>query len=131
MCDYSIHVAKTRNAEVGDELIAVDFGNGTRGFARPTDGKETATCLLPGTEIAFIQTPVRVANGDFHFSTAIFRQRNKHLPMAHHDVLEFPDGQQALLGYLFEGTEVTVLQLPAKPRTKREVEEQRRAEYVG
>jgi hypothetical protein len=32
---------------------------------------------------------------------------------AHHDALEFPDGEVVLLTYLMEGQEATVLQLPA------------------
>jgi hypothetical protein len=62
--------------------------------------------------------------------TAIFRQVNKHLPNYHHDTLEFPDGETVPLTSLNEGQHATVLQLPATPRTEKEVEEQRRAEYV-
>ena len=64
-------------------------------------------------------------------STAIFRQRDKETPHVHHDALEFPDGQIVLLTALREGQEATVLQLPARPTTVREVEAQRRAVYVG
>jgi hypothetical protein len=32
---------------------------------------------------------------------------------AHHDALEFPDGEIVLLTYLMEGQEAVVLQLPA------------------
>jgi hypothetical protein len=46
-------------------------------------------------------------------------------------VLEMPDGQQVLLTLLEEGQNATVLQLPAAPRTAKEAEEQKRAEYVG
>ena len=35
------------------------------------------------------------------------------IPRAHHDALEFPDGQIALLTLLHEGQQATVLQLPA------------------
>jgi hypothetical protein len=45
--------------------------------------------------------------------------------------LEFPDGQIVLLTALREGQEATVLQLPARPTTVREQEEQRRAAYTG
>ena len=34
-------------------------------------------------------------------------------PRAHHDALEFPDGQIVLLTLLQEGQQATVLQLPA------------------
>jgi hypothetical protein len=48
-----------------------------------------------------------------HHKTAIFRQVNIDCPHAHHDALEFPDGEIVLLTYLMEGQEATVLQLPA------------------
>jgi hypothetical protein len=56
-----------------------------------------------------------------HHSTAIFRQVNKDNPRTHHDALEFPNGQVALLTDLFEGQEATVLQLPAQPVTATEI----------
>jgi len=45
--------------------------------------------------------------------TAIFRQVNLDDHHAHHDALEFPDGQIVLLTLLKAGQEATVLQLPA------------------
>ena len=45
--------------------------------------------------------------------SAIFRQINVDCPHAHHDALEFPDGDMVLLTYLMEGQEAVVLQLPA------------------
>jgi hypothetical protein len=63
--------------------------------------------------------------------TAIFRQINKEKLVAHHDALEFPDGQIVLLTSLSEGQQATVLQLPAEPKNVAEVEAQRRAAYVG
>jgi hypothetical protein len=48
-----------------------------------------------------------------HHKTAIFRQVNLDCPHAHHDALEFPDGEIVLLTYLMEGQQATVLQLPA------------------
>ncbi len=62
--------------------------------------------------------------------TAIFGQVNKGKSMAHHDALEFPDGQIVLLTRLDEGQQATVLQLPAEPKTAIEAEAQRRAAYV-
>jgi hypothetical protein len=38
---------------------------------------------------------------------------NENKPTAHHDALEFPDGQIVLLTLLKEGQRATVLQLPA------------------
>jgi hypothetical protein len=49
------------------------------------------------------------------YTTAIFRQVNKHDPRVHHDVVEFPDGQSVLLTHLCEDQTATVLQLPAAP----------------
>ncbi len=63
--------------------------------------------------------------------TAIFRQINRGWETAHHDALEFPDGQIVLLTLLKEGQYATVLQLPAEPRTAVEADAQRRAAYVG
>jgi len=42
-----------------------------------------------------------------------------------------PGGQVVLLTQLYEGQVATVLQLPARPSTLQEVEEQRRAAFVG
>ena len=64
-------------------------------------------------------------------STAIFRQVNKQKLVAHHDALEFPNGQIVLLTSLCEGQQATVLQLPAEPKTAVEFEKQKRAAYVG
>ena len=97
-----------------------------------------AVCVLPGTELAFSEEATVPAFGfilpkqkTLGYKTAIFRQVNKDLPHTHHDALEFPDGKIVLLTYLCEGQEATVLQLPAQPKTQTEVEEQKRAEYIG
>ena len=63
--------------------------------------------------------------------TAIFRRVNKERAAAHHDALEFPDGQIILLTSLVEGQEAVVLQLPAQPMTASETESQKRAVYAG
>ena len=47
---------------------------------------------------------------------ARFRQVNMENAVAHHDALEFPDGQVVLLTRLCEGQRATVLQLPAGAR---------------
>jgi hypothetical protein len=57
------------------------------------------------------------------WSTAQFRQVKLNEPHAHHDALEFPDGQIVLLTRLCEGQYATVLQLPANPSTTDEVNE--------
>jgi hypothetical protein len=63
--------------------------------------------------------------------TAIFRQINQEKVAAHHDALEFPDGQVVLLTRLCEGQEATVLQLPAQPKAAVEAAAQQRAAYAG
>jgi len=137
MCDYSLHSIKSRSAKVGDKLTTRDFGTGTRGFAASED-VSMAVCVLPGTELAFAHEVKRLRiklwpwhNGATKDKTAIFRQINKEKVAAHHDALEFPDGQIVLLTFLCEGQQATVLQLPAQPETVVESEAQRRATYVG
>jgi hypothetical protein len=137
MCDYSLHSVKSRPAKVGDKLTTRDFRTGTRGFAASEDVK-VAVCVLPGTELSFAREVACQSIGLLGWrdklikhKTAIFRQVNKDKFAAHHDALEFPDGQIVLLTCLREGQEATVLQLPAEPRTAVEVEAQRRAAFVG
>ena len=137
MCDYSLHNVKSRAAKVGDKLTTRNFNTGTRGFAAPED-VSTAVCVLPGTELAFASQVRCGPSGLFglkvstlNHSTAIFRQVNKDEPRAHHDALEFPDGQVVLLTDMVEGQEATVLQLPAQPATAAEEKEQERVAYVG
>jgi hypothetical protein len=73
-----------------------------------------AVCLLPGTELSFIREVMRVwPQPVVHHKTAIFRQINLDQRRTHHDALEFPDGQIALLTNLQEGRLATVLQIPA------------------
>src|SRR6516225_4855810 len=119
MCDYSLHNVKSRAATVGDKLTTRNFGTGTRGFAAQEDAT-TAVCVLPGTELAFSKEIACVSHGLLGWGsktavhkTAIFRQINKDIAHRHHDALEFPDGETALLTELCEGQEATVLQLPA------------------
>ena len=136
MCDYSLQSVLSRPAKVGDKLTARNFGTGTRGF--PASNALTfAVCVLPGTELAFSDEVKIPAVGFLAWrgqtighATAIFRQIRKNEPRAHHDALEFPDGQLVLLTELCEGQEATVLQLPAQPTTVVEEEAQRRAAYV-
>jgi len=138
MCDYSLQSIVSRPAKVGDKLTTRDFGTGTRGFAAP-EYHTIAVCVLPGTELAFSDT-VTLSNHRFivgwkvetlAYSTAIFRQVNKHDPRVHHDALEFPDGRIVLLTKLMVGQEATVLQLPAQPTTATEADAQKRIAYVS
>jgi hypothetical protein len=52
--------------------------------------------------------------------TAIFRQINLNKSWAHHDALEFPDGQIVLLTLLKPDQQATILQLPASVTVKAE-----------
>jgi hypothetical protein len=129
MCDYSLHHVASRPAKAGDKLVSARFpGSITRGFADVSDSG-TAVCLRPGTEVAFEREV------EFEPSMALFpkrkvadrvarfRQIDMDKPSAHHDALEFPNGQIVLLTRLVEGQVVTVLQMPATPYRKEEVEE--------
>ena len=136
MCDYSLHSIKSRPAKIGDKLTTRNFGTGTRGFAASED-PNVAVCVVPGTELAFAdevqRLPMRLWpwRSVARHKTAIFRQINKGRIAAHHDALEFPDGEIVLLTLLTEGQQATVLQLPAEPKTASEAEAQTRAAYVG
>jgi len=137
MCDYSLHNVASRPAKVGDRLTTRNFGTGTRGFAAPDDAR-VAICVLPGTELAFTNPVEHGPPGllgwvrqTVNYRTAIFRQINRERAAAHHDALEFPDGQVALLTSLKEGQEAVVLQLPTRPRNASDAETERRVAYVG
>jgi hypothetical protein len=137
MCDYSLYSVKSRPAKVGDKLTTRDFGTGTLGFAARED-VSVAVCVRPGTELSFARDVTCQPIGMLGWrdkvikhKTAIFRQVNKEKVAAHHDALEFPDGQIVLLTCVREGQEATVLQLPAEPRTAVEVEAQQRVAFVG
>jgi len=137
MCDYSLHSIKSRPARVSDKLITCDFRTGTRGFAVSGDAN-VAVCVRPGTELSFAREVMCQPIGMLGWrdkvikhKTAIFRQVNKEKVAAHHDALEFPDGQIVLLTCLREGQEATVLQLPAEPKTAAEAETQERTACVG
>lgn len=138
MCDYSLHLIASRPAKVGDKLVTTKFDNSvTRGFAA-VDEPTVAVCLLPGTEVAF-EKEVKCEHVYMVFrirkligqKEARFRQINMEEQIAHHDALEFPDGQVVLLTRLGVGQHATVLQLPAAVRTGAEVEEPNDAAVVA
>ena len=129
MCDYSLTHVRSRPAKIGEKLVTRNFGTGTRGFCSPDD-PSTAVCLLPGTEIAFKQ-PIEANVSATPQHTARFRQINKDVPYMHHDAIELPDGQIILLTHLNEGQIATVLQLPAKPKTAEEAQQQTRVAFLG
>ncbi len=123
--------------ELATPLMTRNFGTGTRGFAASEDAS-VAVCVLPGTELCFADEVTSLPTGLLGWrgkvikhKTAIFRQINKEKPSAHHDALEFPDGQIVLLTFLCEGQRATVLQLPAEPKTAVESASQKRAAYAG
>src|SRR5256885_15363529 len=137
MCDYSLHSVKSRPAKIADKMTTRDFGTGTRGFAA-SENPSVAVCVLPGSELAFAHEVERLPtrlwpwhDSAIEHKTAIFRQINKEKVVAHHDALEFPDGQIVLLTCLSESQQATVLQLPAEPKTVVESEAQRRGGYGG
>jgi hypothetical protein len=137
MCDYSLQTVQSRPAKVGEKLRTQHFNTGTIGFAAPEDCN-TAVCVLPGTELAFAKALRCRPRGllswrarTLNHTTAIFRQVNKQNPRTHHDALEFPDGQIALLTNVSAGQEATVLQLPAQPGTAAEIKAQQRVPHVG
>jgi len=135
MCDFSLKALNSRPAKVGDKLITHNFGTGTSGFATVED-KDTAVCVLPGTEIAFdSEAATTEVFGMFMYKkydkVAIFRQIDKDKATAHHDALEFPNGKIVLLTRLVEGQHATVLQLPAEPKNEQEAQEQTRLEIVA
>jgi hypothetical protein len=139
MCDFSLHNVASRPAKVEDKLVTTQFNNSiTRGFAAVGE-PNVAVCVLPGTEIAF-EKEVEWKSSMLGLlrktrtlgeKVARFRQINKDQPNAHHDALEFPNGEIVLLTALVEGQLATVLQLPAQPKTPAEAEAQARIAHVG
>jgi hypothetical protein len=138
MCDFSLTNVLSRPAKVGDKLVTRDFGTGTKGFAPEGEDGKVAVCLMPGTELAFASN-VEITNTGLlswrekvvPHRVARFRQINKDKVAAHHDAIEFPDGQIVLLTFLTEGQAATVLQLPAAPKNEQEVEDQKRVAHAG
>jgi hypothetical protein len=129
MCDYSLHHVASRPAQVGDKLVSTKFPNSiTRGFSAVGE-PAVAVCLLPGTELAF-EHDVEcdpafgfLPNRKLGQSVARFRHINEDHPTAHHDALEFADGQVVLVTRLCVGQRATVLQLPAGARATAAPEE--------
>src|SRR5262249_53395115 len=100
MCDYSLHLAASRPAELAETLVTTEFfGTRTRGFASPSDAG-TAVCLRPGTEIAFEENAY-IQGALFRWPIkdrlARFRQINLEDPAQHHDALEFANGRIVLV----------------------------------
>lgn len=140
MCDYSLMHLKSRAAKKGDKLITgrlTDPETGhqslTRGLYSKTDCT-TAVCILPGTEVAFAEKPIKFL-GILPYKkptkVATFTQVNQDNHYMHHDALRFADGEVRLINDLEDGQRMTVLSLPAKPRTEKEAAEQKRLEVVA
>jgi hypothetical protein len=141
MCDYSLHLVASRPARVGDKLTTTAFSNSTTcGFAA-IDEPNVAVCLLPGTEIAF-EREVEFDHafrrllpslrfGKVGAKVARFCQVDLNRPTAHHDALEFPNGQIVLVTRLTRGQHATVLQMPASPHGAREMEKPMRSPAVA
>jgi len=125
MCDYSLHDVASRPAQVGDRLVTTRFPNSITGGFAAVGEPNVAVCLRPGTELAFEQDvyhgygfgllPPRLGYATIQQRVARFRQVDLHRPNAHHDALEFPNGEIVLVTMLREGLYATVLQLPADP----------------
>jgi hypothetical protein len=137
MCDYSLHLVASRLAKVGDKLVTTKFKNSLTGGFAAIEEPSVAVCLLPGTEVAFereveCEHVFKVSRSQVLISEKVarFRQINLEEQDAHHDALEFPDGQIVLLTRLREGQRATVLQLPASPRAANEAEQQKLGSLV-
>ena len=133
MCDYSLHHVASHSAKVGDKLVSTSFTNTiTRGFTAVGE-PGVAVCLLPGSELAFEDNvtcePAFAALPKRRIgqNVARFCEVNMDQPTAHHDALEFPDGQIVLLTRLSPGQRATVLQLPATGRVAEEQMERRKS----
>ena len=118
MCDYSLHLAASRPAELAETIVTTEFfGTRTRGFASPSD-PATAVCLRPGTEIAFEENAYiqgLLFRWPIKERLARFRQIDVDKPNQHHDALEFANGRVVLVTDLVAGQRASVLQLPVNP----------------
>jgi hypothetical protein len=134
MCDYSLDFVASRPAKVGDKLATTKFKNSFTGGFAAVEEPTVAVCVLPGTEIAFEQEVEYrhslLPNQKVAERLARFRQINMEKENAHHDALEFPNGQIVLLTRLCEGQHATVLQLPTSPRATNEAKQQRHGSLV-
>lgn len=122
MCEYSLLTAKSRSAKKGDKLVSKTIGHSV-GFVDQKD-RETAVCLLPGTEVAFggIEVKYRSKDGGIMANkpTATFAEvpvenSISSEPGSHYDALRFPDGTIVKLRQLLADQEASVASLPAQP----------------
>lgn len=116
MCDYSLENVASRAANKGEKLISTRFPNAmTKGFAGIGE-PNVAVCIRPGTELAFDDTvefeKSCLQTARTNAKVATFRQIDLENRHAHHDALEFADGQIVRLASLTPGQVAVVLQMP-------------------
>lgn len=116
MCDYSLENVASRAANAGEKLVSTRFPNAmTKGFAGISD-PYVAVCLRPGTELAFEDTVEYekscIETARTKVKVATFRQIDLENRFAHHDALEFSDGQIVRLASLVPGQRAVVVQMP-------------------
>jgi hypothetical protein len=132
----SVPTRKGRRQTRNDAVQQLDYARLCRRGRTKRGG-----CLLPGTEVAF-EKEIEFERGFGLFSSwkrektigdkvARFRQVNTDKPNVHHDALEFPNGEIALVTRLYEGQHATVLQLPASPHSVNGAEQVRYAVVLG
>jgi hypothetical protein len=121
MCDYSLEHLASRPAKVGDKLVTTKFKHSLTGGFCGLGEPNVAVCLAPGTELAF-ERDIETLSGFWmrprrlDAKLARFRRVHEDQPGMHHDALELPSGQIALVTLLREGQFATVIQLPATER---------------
>jgi hypothetical protein len=116
MCDYSLENVASRAAIAGETLISTRFPNAmTKGFSGVSE-PGVAVCLRPGTELAFDDTvefeKSCLETARTTAKVATFRQIDLENRHAHHDALEFADGQLVRLASLIPGQTAVIVQMP-------------------
>lgn len=123
ICDYSLHAIRSFGALLGDRIVTTAFvGTYTRGFTLEKFATEKlaecAVCLQPGTEVEFDRFPRKYLNWfgpRIKSKLARFRKVDIYDSMAHHDALEFANGEIVKLNDLARGLVARVIQVPAGP----------------
>lgn len=127
MCDYSLASYKSRPAVKDEKLTTRRFLSCTTGLVSASE-PDVAVCILPGSCLVFdAPAQARASYG----VTAWFKQIDTHMPMRHHDAIEFDTGDVVLLNDLTAGQTVTVAYVPGKPQTPEEAQEQERLAVVA
>lgn len=106
MCDYSLEMAKSREAADNEDLILKAFRTGSKGFVDPSD-EECAVCLKEGTELTLNVAGVEMK--------ATFAKRLPAFGYGYKDGVIMPDGDFRSLQEFAPGTKATVVKaLPAE-----------------